>query len=223
MNNLGARLEAAIELLKSCENTDIFADIGSDHAFFAIEAKKRNICKTAIASDINKLPLEKGRENAEMQNMDIEFVLSDGFDGLEDKGLTCAAVCGMGGELIAKMLIRSNIAKKCSLILQPMSAQEELRRALWENGFEIQKEIFVYESKKPYTIMQARFTGSNTGYSFCDLFLGKERENSFEYSKYCEKIRNAAEKRRLGAIARGESTDDIDMLIRECQAHITSF
>ncbi len=223
MSNLGARLETAIDLLKTCENTDCFADIGSDHAFFAIEAIKRGICKKAIAADINKLPLEKGRENSLMQGVEIEFVLSDGFDGLENHPLTCAAVCGMGGELIAKMLIRSNIAKKCSLILQPMSAQEELRKALWENGFEINKEIFVYESKKPYTVMQVKFTGQNTRYNYCDLFLGKERKDSEEFSKYCEKIKNAAEKRRLGLIARGESTENTDRLLEECQEHITSF
>ncbi len=223
MNNLGARLETALELLKSCKNTDTFADIGSDHAFFAIEAKKRGICKRVIASDINKLPLEKGRENAELQGIEAEFVLSDGFDGLEDKEITCAAVCGMGGELIAKMLLRSNIAKKCGLILQPMSAQEELRKTLWENGFEITKEVFVYESKKSYTIMQVEFSNQSTEFDYCDLYLGKERKDSPEFSKYCEKIKNAAEKRRLGLIARNEPTGDIDTLIKKCQMHITSF
>ncbi len=222
MNNLGARLETALELLSFCNNAETFADIGSDHAFFAIEAKKRGICKNAIASDINQLPLEKGKENAEAQGIEIEFVLSDGFDNLEDKNITCAAVCGMGGELISKMLIRSNIAKKCALILQPMSAQDELRKNLWENGFEIEREVFVYESKKPYTVMQVKFTAMNTEFDYLDMYLGKERRDGFAFSKYCEKIKNGAEKRRLGKIARGEPTGDLDKLIDECQAHITS-
>lgn len=223
MNNLGARLETALRLLKQCNDTSVFADIGSDHAFFAIEAVKRGICKRAIASDINKLPLEKGRENAKTQGIEMDFVLSDGFDNLENKGLTCAAICGMGGELIAKMILRSDIAKICNMILQPMSAQEELRKALWDNGFEIKTEEFVFESNKPYTIMLAEYTGKLTEYDYIDIFLGKERKACFAFEKYCEKIKNAAEKRRLGNIARGESTSDIDKLIEICQAHITSF
>ncbi len=223
MNNLGARLEAAIDLLKRCENKEVFADIGSDHAFFAIEAKKRGICESAIASDINKLPLEKGRENAEAQGIDIEFILSDGFDNLENKGLTCAAVCGMGGELISKMVLRSNTTKSCNLILQPMSAQEELRNTLWDNGFEILDEIFVVENRKPYTIIFTKYTGNNTKYSYCDSFLGQYPKESQAFSEYCRKIKNAAEKRRLGIVARGESTQDIDKLIEACQAHITNF
>ncbi len=223
MNNLGARLEAAIDLLKRCENKEVFADIGSDHAFFAIEAKKRGICEKAIASDINKLPLEKGRENAEAQGIHIEFVLSDGFDNLEDKGLTCAAICGMGGELIAKMVLRSGATRYCNLILQPMSAQEELRSSLWDNGFEILDEVFVVENKKPYTIIFAQYTGNNTPYSYTDSFLGQHPKNSEAFSQYCRKIKNAAEKRRLGIMARGESTEYIDKLIKTCQEHITSF
>lgn len=222
MTYLGTRLEAALTLLKQCENNRLFADIGSDHAFLAIEVLKRNIAKNAIAADINKLPLEKGRENASLSGVVIDFILSDGFDSLEGTDLTSAAVCGMGGELIANMLIRSSIAKKCHLVLQPMSAQEELRKALWENGFEILTERFVIDAGKPYTVMLVKFTDMKTEFSYNDLYLGKKRENSVEFSAYCEKIRNMAEKRKLGIIARKESTAEIDGLISLCQTHITS-
>jgi len=211
--NLGTRLEAAIELLSQSEEKEIFADIGSDHAFLAIEMLKRGLAKRVIAADINKLPLDKGRENAQKEGIEMDFVLSDGFDNLENKGITHAAVCGMGGELIAKMLLRSNIARKCLLVLQPMSAQEELRRALWDNGFCILKEVFTVENRKPYTVMQVKFDGIKREYDYTDLYLGKERPETEEFLQYREKIRAAARKRRLGMVAKGIDTAEIDRLI----------
>lgn len=223
MPTLGNRLETALKILSECEDTTHFADIGSDHAFFAIEALRRKLAASAIASDINPLPLEKGRENAEKAGLDIEFVLSDGFDSLEDKGITVAAICGMGGELIAGMLLRSAAAHRCELILQPMSAPEELRRALWENGFSISDEAFVCDSGKPYVIIRAKYSGINETYTYCDQYLGKIRPDDIAFSEYCKKTAIAALKRRLGHVARNESTTEIDELIAYCQTQITSF
>lgn len=217
MYSLGNRLQTVTELLKKCENNLLFADIGSDHAFLAIEVVKSGIAKKAIASDINRLPLLKGKENAKKAGIDIEFILSDGFDALEGKGITSAAVCGMGGELISKIILRSESAKSALLILQPMSAQEVLRKDLWDNGFVIHKEIFAYDSGKSYTIMQVSYENAVTEYSYLDLYLGKERITTAEFKKYCKKVLLSAEKRRLGIIARGERTKDIDALINYCQ------
>lgn len=223
MSNIGNRLECALELLQEYGQGSCFADIGSDHAFLAIEAIKRGIAKRAIASDINKMPLEKGRENALSQGIDIDFILSDGFDSLEGYKIDSAAVCGMGGELISKMLLRSDVAKNALLVLQPMTAQEELRKTLWDNGFEILTERFVVESKKAYVLLAVKHTGASTDYTSTDVFLGKIRPNTSQFTQYCEKICSSALKRRLGIIARAEDSSDIDRLIKECQAQITSF
>lgn len=220
---LGSRLDAVMQLISEKENNKLFADVGSDHAFLAIEVIKRGIAEQAIASDINEMPLLKGKENASRSSLPIEFILSDGFDSFDDRSVTSAAICGMGGELIAKIIMRSNIAKNAMLVLQPMSAQEELRKTLWDNGFEIAKEIFVTESAKPYTVMQVVFCGKSTEYDYIDLYLGKERQSCEDFANYCKKILIAAEKRRLGIIARGESTTDVDSLIKYCQEQTVSF
>lgn len=223
MSALGFRLEEALSILRKTEKNKIFADIGSDHAFLAIEVLKRGIAEKAIAADINILPLEKGRQNAKVNGIEMDFILSDGFDNLEEINLTSAAVCGMGGELIAKMLLRSKVAKNCDLVLQPMSAQEDLRKALWDNGFNIISESFVIDCGKPYTLMRVRFDGIKRDYTYNQMFLGKEMKDSPEFSEYCKKIKAAAEKRRLGLIATGQSTDHIDGLIDCCHSHIISF
>ena len=222
MGNLGIRLEKAIEILSQTENNRLFADIGSDHAFLPIEVLKRGIAEKAIAADVNRLPLEKGRANAEEAGVEMDFILSDGFDGLEGLHITSAAVCGMGGELIAKMILRSQVAKKCNLVLQPMSAQEELRKSLWDNGFNILSESFVLEGGKPYTLMNVVFDGIKRDYTYNQLFLGKEMSSSPEFAEYCRKIKAAAEKRRLGFVAKDLPTDEIDGLIELCQLQMTN-
>lgn len=223
MSNLGFRLEAALTILSKTENNRLFADIGSDHAFLAIEALRRGVAERVIAADINPLPLEKGRQNAMAHGVEMDFILSDGFDGLEEFNLTSAAVCGMGGELIAKMLDRSTIAKKCSLVLQPMSAQEDLRKFLWDNGFNIIGESFVFENGKAYTLMNVKFDGIKRSYTYNQLYLGKGTSSSPEFAEYCKKVKAAAEKRRLGLVAKGQSTEDIDGLIDYCHLQITNF
>ena len=216
MNSIGSRLEAVLDKLKYIKDNKLFADIGSDHAYLAIEAVSRGYAESAIASDINPMPLAKGKENANALGIDVEFILSDGFDAFDTLPVTSAAICGMGGELIAKIVLRSKICKSAHLLLQPMSAQEELRKALWDNGFEIECERFVVESKKPYTVISARYTGEKYKYSYLDLYLGKERSPSPEFSAYCEKALASAVKRKLGIISRGEDTRDIDSLIDFC-------
>ena len=217
MKNLGPRLETVYSLILSDKQADLFADIGSDHAYLAVEAVERKAVKNAIASDINPKPLEKGRKYALKCGVDIEFILSDGFDAFDGRKIDTAAICGMGGELIADIISRSSAAKSCKLILQPMTAQDDLRRFLWNNGFCIGNEVFTVENKKPYVILSAYYCGNNTKYSYSDLFLGKTRPKSEEYAEYVRKVLSSAKKRRLS----GEATALIDGLINDCQTQIT--
>ncbi len=222
MSLIGSRLSAVTRLLSDVKDNTLFADIGSDHAFLAIEVLKKGLATSAIASDINEQPLLKGKENAARSGVKIDFYLSDGFDAIDSLPITSAAICGMGGELIAKIIGRSRVAHEATLIVQPMSAQEDLRKYLWDNGFVIEKEIFTLEANKSYTVMKLHFSGERTEYSYIDLFLGKEREQTREFSLYCEKILTAAKKRRLGVVARNEDTAEIDGLIDFCQTQTTT-
>lgn len=66
----------------------------------------------------------------------------------------------MGGEVISGILNRSNkIAKRknTTFILQPTTSPEFLRRYLYDNGFEIIKEVAVFENGKLYSVMMVAF------------------------------------------------------------------
>ena len=219
MRSLGNRLEAVLEIIRSNAPFAVFADVGSDHAHLAAAVKQSGLARRVIASDVNSGPLERGREYAAAAGIAAEFVLSDGFENIDPLSPDCAAVCGMGGELIADIISHSESAKKCLLVLQPMTAHDDLRKYLWDNGFEITGERFAVEGKKVYAVFSARYTGAKTEYSHSDLFLGKARPQCAEYAKYVEKALAQAKKRRMGEADPALT----DLLIEECQTQIKNF
>ena len=214
MKSLGNRLELVSALIHTYGPFACLADIGSDHAFVAVRAMQNKDAAICVASDINEGPLSRGKETAARYGVSPHFVLSDGFDRLGDFTFDCACICGMGGELIADILRRYGKHPDCLLLLQPMTAQDDLRAFLWENGYEITAEHYVCERSKPYAVLCVRYTGKNTAYTYSDLFLGKFRPDTAEYRAYKAKVHAQAQKRRRGLVAKGEDPSCEDELIR---------
>ncbi len=215
--SIGNRLELVSDLLHTYGPFRRMADVGSDHALLAIRALERGDAAFAIASDLRPGPLERGRVNAASHKFGedrIRFCLSDGFDGLGEFDFDCACVCGMGGELIAELLKRYGPHPDCRFFLQPMTAQDDLRRFLWENGYRIDREAFTRERDRPYAVLAVHFTGeAPQPYRYADLFLGRERPRTDAFAAYAEKVRAQAEKRLTGRLARGlDPTDERSLL-----------
>ena len=139
----------------------VFADIGTDHALLPIWAVTNGIAVRAVASDVNEGPLRRARENAARYGVGdrVQCVLANGFDGMESYGITDAAICGMGGELIADIVKRAALIKSdvFRLIVQPMTMQDAARRGLWRAGFDITDELTVCEGDKFYTVICADY------------------------------------------------------------------
>ena len=102
---LDARLRAAAEAAGRCA---LFADIGSDHAKLALHLLETGAAAYAVCADIHVSPLERGRQAAARTGLSerADFILSDGLDALPERP-DVAAVCGMGGELIADIVARA--------------------------------------------------------------------------------------------------------------------
>lgn len=137
------------------------ADIGTDHGYLPIWLIRNGICATVYAADLRPKPLEKAQENARSFGVaeQIHFRLSDGlacFDGSEADTIVCA---GMGGDLIIHILSAAKWLRqeKYTLILQPQSSGQDLRRWLGEQGFTIIREHLVQEGGFFYTVMAAKF------------------------------------------------------------------
>ena len=218
MKSLGNRLELVAEMIHTYGPFRCLADIGSDHAFIAVRAVQNGDTAYSVASDLRAGPLESGKANAVSAGIGsdrIGFCLSDGFDALSGYDFDCACICGMGGELIAEILRRYGPHPACRFLLQPMTAQDDLRRFLWENGYAIDEERFTCERGKPYGILAVRFTGEPTAYGYADLFLGQKRPQTDAFRSYAEKARSQALKRRTGLLARGADPSDEDALLAE--------
>lgn len=135
------------------------ADVGTDHGYVPIYLYERNIIPRAIAMDVNQGPLERAKLHIEESGMGevIETRLSDGFSALKPGEVDAALIAGMGGPLMIRILSTCPevTASLKELILQPQSEIENVRRWLYEQGYEITKEHMVLEEGKYYPMFRA--------------------------------------------------------------------
>ena len=155
---LTPRLQAVADLVPL---DAVLADIGTDHAYLPAWLLGRGRIRRAIAADINKGPLGRARLTAQQcQCTDhMEFRLCDGLAAIEPNEVDTVVIAGMGGETIAAILQAAPwvFDRRYTLILQPMSAQSDLRTWLWHHGFSIKKEELIREGDKLYNILVAGY------------------------------------------------------------------
>ena len=158
------------------------ADIGCDHAYLPIYLIENQIASKVIACDINEGPCEKARENIRKHSLSsvIEVIRTDGLCGIDAYSPDNIVICGMGGDLIARILGDSEYTRANSplLILQPMTKQSALRAWLLEKGYDIVNEALCVDDRL-YEIIVAKYDGVCRSWSEAELLLGKRNiENS---------------------------------------------
>ena len=183
--SIGARLLSAAKFVRQGA---VFADIGTDHAYLPVFLLRAGVIKHAVCSDINEGPLENARKTALSWGVSdrISFSLSDGADGLRDD-VSDVAICGMGGELIAKIIDEapSLRTKGVRLILQPMTKQEHLREYLDRNGFSVVGERYCTEAGKSYLVLAAEYTGKEPSENLSSVRYGTEAQKERDaYENY---------------------------------------
>lgn len=208
------RLKMVANLVPGC---DTVADVGTDHGYLPIYLVNRGICKRSIAADINEGPLGAARRNIAQTRVkdNIETVLSDGLKNIP--GADCVTICGMGGELIARILEHRKEGM-VHFVLQPQRSYDVLRRYLAEKGFEIKKEAVSREGDKMYCAFYAIYTGKGYTITEKEALLGKKELHSDEnlYSKYVEYRRKEIEKALKSmekAHVKGERYDELKRLL----------
>ncbi len=173
MIKLTPRLKAVADLICEC---DCFLDVGTDHAYLPAYIIENRISKKAIASDINPNPLKNAEKTLEEYGLTqkIELRLSAGFENIIPFSAQEIAIAGMGGIMISDMINATSWLKdeRVHLVLQPMTHFENVRRALFENGFEIDKECTVAEDKRVYVVMSARYTAAKREHEPYEEYVG---------------------------------------------------
>ncbi|EJO5347186.1 SAM-dependent methyltransferase [Clostridium botulinum] len=155
---ISLRLKEIANMVDKC---DSIVDVGTDHAYIPIYLIKNNICKSAIASDINKGPLDRAKSNIKAYNLQnkIQCRLGPGFTKISPKEVNGAIIAGMGGHLIKDILQQSKEVFKTLdfLVLQPVQNPEALREYIYNNGYKILQESLVFEDNRFYEIIKIRY------------------------------------------------------------------
>lgn len=154
---LTPRLQAIADLV---EKQDRVADIGTDHGYLPIYLLETGKVQSAIAADINEMPLQKAKEiSIEYGYEDkMDTRLGSGLEVLQQGEVQTVIIAGMGGVLMTELLaFDMDLTRSIDrFIFQPMVASDVLRVYLAENDFEIINEEIAIEGKKYYEIIVAK-------------------------------------------------------------------
>lgn len=142
------------------EDKSIVGDIGTDHGYIPAYLIENGIAKKVIATDISSSSLKKAEQLVTSKGFqeDIDLRVGNGLDVIKPYEIDTLIIAGMGGLLITDIL-NNNYKKVMSInnfILNPMVAQESLRKYLYNNNFTIVDEKIVFEGGKYYEIIHAK-------------------------------------------------------------------
>ncbi len=169
------------------------ADIGTDHAHLPISLIKSGISDKIIACDLRAKPLLNAAQNIKKtKTVGIELRLGDGLSPIRPDEVDCIVIAGMGGEVISDILESANWVKneRFTLLLQPMTSADALRRWLSENLFEIISETAVEDAGKLYTVIKAIFRGKIQPQSEAFYRIGRLNPSEPISAAYIEKQKN---------------------------------
>ena len=134
------------------------ADVGTDHGYLPTWLRMEGIIPSAIASDLRSGPLERARATGRLYGTDgIDYRLCSGLSGIRPSEADTIVIAGMGGENIVSILQSApwTADGRHTLLLQPQTHEELLRRFLSENGYAITREALVIDRGTLYTVMEA--------------------------------------------------------------------
>lgn len=173
---LSPRLRSVADLVPRMAK---FADIGTDHAYLPVWLLLQGWIESAVVSDLREGPLDRARQNAEHYGVTdrISFRLGSGLDRISPEEVDAIAVAGMGGETIAGILADAPWVASGAyrLILQPMTAQEELRVWLSRNSYQIEREILTQEGRTIYLTLLVS-PGKTEPLSLAETWAGRQHQ-----------------------------------------------
>jgi len=155
---LSIRLKAIVSMIGECDSV---IDVGTDHGYVPIYLVKNAIIKKAIASDINRGPVAKAKNNIDINktSQQISCRLGSGLSTVKKGEVQIAIIAGMGGNLIRDIIDADlDVVKELKyMVLQPVQNAEVLREYLYSTGYDIIDEEICYEDGKFYEIIKARY------------------------------------------------------------------
>lgn len=178
--SLTPRLRMTAGLVPAC---GCCADIGTDHGYLIAALVLSGRCARGYAGDLRPGPLDAARRTVEGCGLSgrITLLLSDGTDALPAEEIDAFVFAGMGGELIAELVLRDGRlrAPGKTLICQPMTRAGQLRAALCGAGFRIIREDACREGRRLYQAAAFVWDGESRALTAAEALAGRlpYREN----------------------------------------------
>ena len=111
------------------------ADVGCDHGLLSLYLLGNQTVPYAIGMDLREGPLSRAQENAVREHLGdrIVFRLSDGLDAYEAGEADGLVIAGMGGQMMADILLREPEKTASFQELIPLSgvSPSGSRRSAW--------------------------------------------------------------------------------------------
>ncbi len=159
---------------------DSCADIGCDHGKLIVSALKENKVKYGYGIDISPSSLNKAEILSREENLSSRLFLlcGDGAEPLPIK-VSVAVIAGMGATETVHILKQKDFASK--YVLSPHQDTHVLRKYLFENGYNVKKDYYIFE-KKYYPIIVCEKGISN--YSPDEFYFGKNIPETKEFTDF---------------------------------------
>ena len=139
-----------------CDKCDTFADIGADHGYVPYLMLKDNKAKKVIASDIRVKPINSAKNNlARFDQNRISFRVGDGLSTIDYDEADGICICGMGYDLIKKILEDIDFYKFKYMIVSPHTKQKEFEKYIDKKKLFYNLYI-IEDNKKTYYIYKIR-------------------------------------------------------------------
>ncbi len=137
---------------------------------------------------------DEGASDDGTPSFGMSFVQSDGLQKIEPGSFDALVLAGMGGDLIARILAEAPWLDggPYTLILQPQSAANDLRRWIGERRWSIDRERLVRDGRFLYSVMAVR-PGQGRTLSPGEQYVSPalRRENDTLYEQYLARVRRA--------------------------------
>ena len=132
-------------------------DVGTDHGYIPAFLAQRGGYGRIVAADLRQGPLSRARATAEKAGVAerIEFVCTDGLQGIDPRGLDTVSIAGMGGETIRAILAAAPWTRQngIKMVLQPQSKQDELLPWLMDAGCAVMNARLVRDAGRLYSVL----------------------------------------------------------------------
>ncbi len=169
------RINYIADLIQPCSRV---IDIGSDHAYLAINLLNNKKAQMVCNVEVNQKPLEAGINNLIKYNCldKTQNILNNGLKDintkLDDIHFDYLTIAGMGSNNIIEILQHNQLIVD-TYILQTNRNEYALRHWLIHHGYSILQEHVVKERDIFYPILVVKKVRNHKLYKKIDLYFGK--------------------------------------------------